>query len=107
MSRGSLALCALYLATATWLAWCTIITFSSVPIWATLLNTAASIILIIAVIRETVLADERHTVAFLIQRAVRREAEAEPLPADGAPLDDSEQAVWREIAAHWDDREAA
>lgn len=106
MTRGSLALCALYLATALWLAWCTVITFGGVPIWVTLLNTAASVVAVMAVVREAELGDERHRVAVLVERESRRAAWPE-LPADGEPLDDSERAAWQEIATHWDDRSAA
>ncbi|MFB6934556.1 hypothetical protein [Streptomyces chartreusis] len=108
MTRGSRGLCGLYLLVAAWLAWCTFATFGDVYTWVTLINAAASLVLIIAVIRETVIRDERRTVGRLVEEATRRTAwEGEPLPADGDPLDEEEQAAFGEIAEHFDDRSAA
>lgn len=108
MSRGSRSLCGLYLLVAAWLGWCTVATFGDVYTWVSLINAAASLILIIAVIRETVIRDERRTVGRLVEEATRRTTwEGEPLPADGDPLDEDEQAAFGEIAEHFDDRSAA
>lgn len=107
MTRGSYALCALYLATALWLAWCTVTTWGQVPTWVSLLNAAASIVAVIAVVRDAELGDERRWAAVLCEREGRRTAWGGPPPADGEPLDLGEQAAFAEIAAHWDDRSAA
>jgi hypothetical protein len=106
VTRTSLGLCTLYLATALWLSWCALTTWGHVPTWVSILNIAASIVAVIAVVRDTELAEERRFVARLLAREARRAALEEP-PADGAPLDDAETAAFGEIAAHWDDRSAA
>lgn len=106
MTRSSLGLCALYVLTALWLSWCAVTTWGRVPTWVSILNVAASIVAVIAVVRDMELAEERRFVAKLLAKEVRGTALGEP-PADGAPLDDAETAALDEIAAHWDDRSAA
>jgi len=106
VTRSSLGLCALYILTALWLSWCALTTWGRVPTWVSILNVAASIVAVIAVVRDTELAEERRIVAKLLAREVRSDALEEP-PADGAPLDDAETAAFGEIAEHWDDRSAA
>jgi hypothetical protein len=103
MTRGSRALCALYTATALWHAWCTINTLGYVPLWASVLNMAASIVAVIAIVRETVLADERHTIAVLLEREGRRTAWPGPPPDDGPPLNPDEQDAFDQLAADFDD----
>ena len=107
MSRGSRGLCALYIATSAWLAWTTVVGWGHEHPSITFLNAAASVVMVIAVVRETVLKDERRTIARLIAEATRRQADPVPLPADGDPLDDDEQARFDEMVEHWDDRSAA
>ncbi|MFE9773291.1 hypothetical protein ACFYOV_16735 [Streptomyces sp. NPDC005931] len=74
MSRGSRILTALYLAVAVWLAFCTVKTWGTVPVWTTLAMALAGLTPLLATVRETVLADERRTVAVLREREVRRAA---------------------------------
>ena len=107
MSMGSRAMCGLYIATALWLAWCAVRQYQYGALWAACLFAAASVVVVIGVVRETVLAEERRTIAALQQRSVRDAFNAEPRPADGTPLNAGEQEAWQEIAGHWDDREAA
>ncbi|WP_327592487.1 hypothetical protein [Streptomyces chartreusis] len=108
MSKGSRGLCAYYIATALWLAWTTVNGWGHEHPSISILNAAASIVVVIAVVRETVIRDERRTVGRLVEKATRRTSwEGEPLPADGDPLDEQEAAVFEEIAGHWDDRSAA
>jgi hypothetical protein len=107
MSAGSRVLTALYLTVTGWLAFCTIMTGGAIPLWATGTLTAATVVPLIACIRETVITDERRQVAVLIELDARREAWSEPLPADGRPLDDYESAKFKEITGNDDDRSAA
>jgi hypothetical protein len=103
MSRGSRALCTLYTATALWHAWCTINTLGYAPLWASVLNMAASVVAVIAIVREYDLADERHEVAALREREGRRNAWPGPPPDDGPPLNDREQDAFDQLAAQFDD----
>lgn len=107
MSSGSRALTIAYTCTALWLAWCALQQYRYGALWVAPVFGAASLMPVIAVVRETVIAEERHTVAALCEQDARRRAQAEPLPDDGPPLDPGEQAAWRDIAGHWDDRSAA
>ncbi|MEU1056589.1 hypothetical protein [Streptomyces sp. NPDC005876] len=59
MTRSSCLLCALYLATSAQLAWTAVLELRFGPPWAAALFGAASLVPVIAVVRETVLADER------------------------------------------------
>ncbi len=74
MSRGSRALVVLYVAVALWLAFCTVRTWGAVPAWTTLAMAAAALAPAVGVVRETVIAGERRTVAALRQREARRSA---------------------------------
>lgn len=108
MTRGSRGLCGLYVLTALWLAWCTVNGWGREHPSVSILNAAASLVACIAVVRESVLGDERRTIGRLIEELTRRTTrEGEPPPVDGDPLDEDEAAVFQEIAAHWDDRSAA
>jgi len=105
MSRGSRALCALYTLTSLWHAWCTITTLGHVPLWASALNCAASIVSVMAIVRESVLADERHTVAVLHEREGRRTVWPEPPQPtlDSLVIPDDERARFDEITAGFED----
>ncbi|MBA4865951.1 hypothetical protein H1V43_32325 [Streptomyces sp. PSKA54] len=73
MSRPARALCALYSATALFLAYCAVIQCQAGgPLWAVPLFVAASIVPVIATLRELELADERRTTATLTAREIRR-----------------------------------
>ncbi|MGX1543602.1 hypothetical protein [Streptomyces adustus] len=65
MSRSSRFLCALYLATGSGLAWPAVLEFRFGPAWAGCLFVAASLVPVIAVLRESVLCDHRRDVARL------------------------------------------
>ncbi|MFJ9752790.1 hypothetical protein [Streptomyces chartreusis] len=106
MTKGDLGLCSLYLATTLWLTWCAVTGWDHEPTWVSLLILAASLIAIIATVRETVLANERRLVTVLFEREARRSGISKP-PPDGAPLDADQQAVWQVIATHWDDQNPA
>ncbi|MEU9553993.1 hypothetical protein [Streptomyces fumanus] len=79
MTRSSCLLCALYLATSTQLAWTAVLELRFGPPWAAALFGAASLVPVIAVVRETVLAEERRAAGRRAGRTapVRRPAEAE------------------------------
>ncbi|MET7293031.1 hypothetical protein ABZS79_12955 [Streptomyces griseoloalbus] len=74
MSRGSRTLTVLYAAVALWLSFCTVRTWGTVPLWSSLAMAAAALAPVVAVVRETVIADERRTVAVLREREGRRAA---------------------------------
>jgi hypothetical protein len=80
MSLPSRLLCALYGLTSLWLAWCAVrqYQYGGAP-WPVPLLVAASIVPVIAFVRETVLADERHTVAVLRRREGRCHTRREEL----------------------------
>ncbi|MFI8531767.1 hypothetical protein ACIGMX_16195 [Streptomyces aquilus] len=63
MSRGSRTLISLYALVALWLAFCTVETLDTVPLWTTLTMAAVSITPVLAVIRETVIAELREVAA--------------------------------------------
>ncbi|GED89354.1 hypothetical protein [Streptomyces sp. 6-11-2] len=90
MTRGSRALCALYTATALWLGYCTLQQAHYGQLWPAALLAVASLAPIIGVIRETVLADERHQLAALAERDAR--------PGHGRPLTAHEQAAFNRLA---------
>ncbi|MEV1084161.1 hypothetical protein AB0I98_39140 [Streptomyces sp. NPDC050211] len=72
-------LCGLYVLTSAGLAWTAVLELLCGLVWAALLFTAASLVPVIAVVRETVLHDERRTVA-----ALRAQAAAARGRGDGA-----------------------
>ena len=57
MNRSGRLLSALYLATSAGLAWTTVLEFRHGPRWAAFLFAAASLVPVIAVVRETLIAD--------------------------------------------------
>jgi hypothetical protein len=57
MNRSGRLLSALYLATSAGLAWTTVLEFRYGPRWAAFLFAAASVVPVIAVVRETLIAD--------------------------------------------------
>ncbi|MGW0418986.1 hypothetical protein [Streptomyces sp. NPDC003015] len=63
MNRSAGLLSALYLATSTGLAWTAFLTLHQGPPWAACLFAAASLVPVIAVVRESVLQDQRHALA--------------------------------------------
>ncbi|MBM7089472.1 hypothetical protein ABZ606_24170 [Streptomyces sp. NPDC012461] len=74
MSRGSRTLSALYVAVALWLAYCTVRTWGTVPLWTSLAMAVAGLAPVLGVAREGVIAEERHAVAVLREREGRRGA---------------------------------
>jgi hypothetical protein len=97
VSRGSRALCGLYTITAAWLAFCTINTWGTAATWTSLTMAAASLLPIVAAIRETVIADERRHVAALIAHQER-----ERIRRHGPPLTQREAAAWTRMVARFD-----
>lgn len=104
MSRGSRALCALYLLASAYLAWCTVHTWGRAADWASTLNIAASVVFILSLVRELDLRDARRRNAALAERAAR-----EHKARNGRPLNQLEQAMWVGLAAQLtgDDQDAA
>lgn len=90
MSR---ALCTLYLTAAAWLIWCTAQACGHAPLWLTALNTAASIVLLIAFVQQLNLRDARRHIAVLHESAAR-EHEA----FNGRPLTQLEAFMWEGLA---------
>ncbi|MCX4878355.1 MULTISPECIES: hypothetical protein [unclassified Streptomyces] len=63
MNHSGRLLCALYLATCGGLAWTTVLEFLHGPRWAAFLFAAASLVPVIAVVRETLIRDLRESAA--------------------------------------------
>ena len=74
MNRSGRLLCALYLATSGGLAWTTVRTFRGGPLWTAFLCAAATLVPVIAVVRETLIRDLRAAAA-QSRRPVRSAAE--------------------------------
>ncbi|MFE0132425.1 hypothetical protein ACFWY6_12760 [Streptomyces sp. NPDC059037] len=77
MTRLARALCSLHGAVLAWLAYCAMQSARNGATWAVLLFAAASLMTVIAVIRETELTDERRTAAVRAERVARLRAHAE------------------------------
>lgn len=69
MNRTSLLLCALYLTTSSGLAWTTVFEFRYGPVWAAFLFAAASLIPVIAIVREAVICEQHQALGELNGRA--------------------------------------
>jgi hypothetical protein len=69
MNRSAGLLSALYLATSTGLAWTGVLALRHGPPWAACLFAAASLVPVIAVVRECVICDQRHALAEMWRRA--------------------------------------
>ncbi|GGM07035.1 hypothetical protein GCM10010099_23820 [Streptomyces cinereus] len=106
MSKGSLALSTLYTLTALWLAWLTVNTWSHAPLWASVLNLAASIVAVMAVVAESDHTDVQRDLRAQIERATRATL-TEPADPPGDPLviPESERAVFDEITAGFNDKD--
>ncbi|MEU9170392.1 hypothetical protein AB0D34_21730 [Streptomyces sp. NPDC048420] len=70
MNRSAGFLSALYLATSTGLAWTAVIALRQGPPWAACLFAAAALVPVIAVVRESVLGDQRRALAEIRRPAV-------------------------------------
>lgn len=71
MTNQGRALCTLYTAVTLWLAYCTVQTWSHVPLWTSAIMAAASLITIVAGLRESTHADELRAVRVQLERAAR------------------------------------
>ena len=91
------ALCLIYLAVTVWLAICTVLTYGTVPAWATVIMTAATLTLIIAIRKETDLRNAREHINNL-EELQRRERDRR----NGRPLNQLEAATFQDIADHYD-----
>lgn len=90
MNRSAGLLSALYLATTTGLVWTAALALRDGPTWAACLFAAASLVPVIAVVRECVICDQRQTLAEL-----RRSAAA----ADGPGARAADAIVRAEVEA--------
>lgn len=99
MSPANRLFTLLYGATALWLAYCTVTTWHTTEPWARSFMIAASLTAILALLGESDLASARRTNAALQERLTRHT----PLPADGDPLDEDEQAAFHQITAHYEE----
>ncbi|MEU4996557.1 hypothetical protein [Streptomyces sp. NPDC021622] len=79
MTRLARALCSLHGAALLWLAYCAVQSARNGATWAVLLFAAASAMTVIAVIRETELADEQRAAAVRAERLARLRAHADEL----------------------------
>lgn len=108
MSRGSRALCALHTLAALWLAWLTVNTWSHAPLWASVLNCAASIVCVMAVVSESDHTDVQRDLRVQLERATRATlTEPAAPPADDTRLTLAEEQAFAEIEAHYRKDEAA
>jgi hypothetical protein len=71
MSAGSRILTCFYAAVALWLAYCTVRTWGSAAAWSSAAMAVASLLVVVAMVREIVIAHERRTVAALCGRKER------------------------------------
>jgi hypothetical protein len=98
MTHSGRLLCALYLATSGGLLWTAVLEFLYGPRWAGFLFAAASLVPVIAVVRETLIGDLRGAV-------VRRSAAARPV-ADDIVRSELEAACcerwWTSLGLHHD-----
>lgn len=76
MNCSSRLLCLLYVATSGGLAWTSILEVRYGPMWAACLFAAASLVPVIAVVRETVIGEQRRILLDLIARASRSGGDA-------------------------------
>jgi hypothetical protein len=72
MNRCSRFLSTLYVLTSGLLAWTTVLQYRYGPLWAGFLFTAASVVPTIAVVRESVIGDQRRALAELSARPLGR-----------------------------------
>lgn len=68
MNCSSRLLCVLYVATSAGLAWTTVLEVRYGPLWAAFLFAAAGLVPIIAVVRETVIGEQRQLLLELLRR---------------------------------------
>ncbi|MEU6356574.1 hypothetical protein ABZ896_45930 [Streptomyces sp. NPDC047072] len=73
MNRSLGPLSALYIATSTGLAWTAVLELRHGPVWAACLFAATSLVPVIAVVRESVIRDQRRWMAELERRAAGAE----------------------------------
>jgi len=100
MTHPGRTLTTLYTAVALWLAYCTINTWGTVPLWTSLTMAAAAIAPILAALRETGHADELRAVLVQLERAARPVG----LPPVITP---EERARFDEITAGFNDKDHA
>ncbi|MDO0909462.1 hypothetical protein QQM39_00880 [Streptomyces sp. DT2A-34] len=79
MNCSSRLLCVLYIATSAGLAWTSVLTFRYGPVWGACLFAAASLVPVIAVVRETVIGEQRRWLLELIARTGRTGDTAEAI----------------------------
>ncbi|EGX55352.1 hypothetical protein SZN_33361 [Streptomyces zinciresistens K42] len=72
MNRSSRLLCLLHAATSAGLAWVSVLQLRHGPLWAASLFAAAGLVPVIAVVRETVIGEQRRLIVELVTRSVRR-----------------------------------
>lgn len=101
MSKASLALATLYALASLWLAWFTVTTFGYAPAWVSVLNAAASIVYVIAIVTESDHADVQRGLRVQLERATRSLAEPADPPADDARLTQAEEQAFADIEAHY------
>ncbi|MEJ8672449.1 MULTISPECIES: hypothetical protein [unclassified Streptomyces] len=79
MNCSSRLLCVLYIATSAGLAWTSVLEIRYGPAWAACLFAAASLVPVIAVVRETVIGEQRRWLLELAARAGRAGDAAEAI----------------------------
>lgn len=98
MTRGSRALCTLYLTASAWLICCTAHTYGHAPTWYTALNAAGAVVLLIAFVQQLDLREARQHIAALHETAAREHEQR-----NGRPLNQLEAAMWIGLAAQLTD----
>lgn len=98
MTRLARILCTLHTASATWLAWLTLTTYSHAPAWANVLNFAASLTNVAAIANLSADADDMHDLRVQLERALRPAPVTDPLV-----IPDDERARFNEITAGFED----
>jgi len=95
-------LCTLYGLAALWLAWLTLTTYSHVPLWVSILNFAASLVLVAAISNTSADADDLRELRTQLEHASRPAPEPQPT-IDPLVIPDDERARFDEITAGFED----
>ncbi|MEU0041036.1 hypothetical protein [Streptomyces sp. NPDC006333] len=102
MTPFARVLTALYVASAVWLAYCTVQTWGRAALWASILTAASGLATIVAGLRESSHADDVREIRVQLERALRPAVMFEPRPAAERPvMTAAEEQVFEEIKANY------
>jgi len=102
VTRLARTLCTFYAASALWLGWLTLTTYSHVPLWVSILNFAASLVLVAAISNTSADADDLRDLRTQLEHASRPAPEPQPA-VDPLVIPDDERARFNEITAGFED----